>query len=45
MSTSPRVSVLVPAWNDGAYLDEALASLAAQTWGDFEVVISDDIKR
>ena len=42
MSSAPRVSVLVPAWNDGVYLDAALRCLADQTWSDFEVVIADD---
>lgn len=42
MTGAPRVSVLVPAWNDGSYLDAALRSLAAQTWRDFEAVIADD---
>ena len=42
MTGSARVSVLVPAWNDGPYLDAALRSLAAQTWTDFEAVIADD---
>jgi GT2 family glycosyltransferase len=41
-SHPPRVSVLVPAWNDGEFLDTALRSLAAQTWGDFEAVVADD---
>lgn len=41
-SIAPRVSVLVPAWNDGSYIDAALRSLAAQTWRDFEVVVADD---
>jgi hypothetical protein len=38
----PRISVLVPCFNDGAYIDEALDSVFAQTYGDFEVVIVDD---
>lgn len=42
MSSPPRVSILVPAWNDGAHLEAALRSLAEQTWRDFEVVIADD---
>jgi glycosyltransferase involved in cell wall biosynthesis len=42
MTSSPLVSVLVPAYNDGAYLDAALHSLAAQTCGDFEAVVADD---
>lgn len=32
----------MPAFNDQAYLAEALDSLAAQTFADFEVVVSDD---
>lgn len=38
----PRVSVLVPCWNDASYLDAALESVAAQSHPDFEVVVSDD---
>ncbi|HVS10406.1 MAG TPA: glycosyltransferase [Planctomycetota bacterium] len=38
----PKVSVLVPCFNDGRFLGEALASIAAQSFGDFEVVVSDD---
>ena len=39
---APLVSVIVPAYNDAAYMDTSLASLRAQTFTDFEVVISDD---
>lgn len=42
MSTPPRVSVLLPIYNGGKYLDAALASLAAQTFRDFEVLAIDD---
>ncbi len=45
MSTSgrvPRISVLMPVHNAGAFLDEALGSLAAQTFRDFELVAVDD---
>ena len=38
----PRVSVIMPVFNAGAYLTEALASVAAQTSRDYEVVIVDD---
>lgn len=38
----PRVSVLVPCWNDGRFLDEALRSVAAQSFGDFEAIVADD---
>jgi glycosyltransferase involved in cell wall biosynthesis len=39
---SARVSVIVPCWNDGAFLDEALASVAAQTMRDHETIVVDD---
>lgn len=39
---SPRVSVVVTCHNLGAYLDEALDALEAQTFQDFEVVVVDD---
>jgi len=40
--SAPRVSVLVPCWNDGRFLDEALRSVAAQSFGDFEAIVADD---
>jgi glycosyltransferase involved in cell wall biosynthesis len=42
MAEIPLISVLVPVYNDGAFLDGTLASIAAQSCGDFEVIISDD---
>jgi glycosyltransferase involved in cell wall biosynthesis len=38
----PRVSIVMPVFNAGAHLPEALASVAAQTHRDFELVIVDD---
>ena len=38
----PRVSVVVPIYNVEAYLGSCLESLAAQTFGDIEVVMVDD---
>ena len=38
----PRVSVLVPVYNCGPYLDEALWSVRNQTYEDFEVVVVND---
>ena len=38
----PRVSVIMPVYNAGPYLAEALASVAAQSDQDYEVVIVDD---
>ncbi|MDB4673303.1 glycosyltransferase [Verrucomicrobiales bacterium] len=38
----PRVSVVLPAYNAEATISEALESLAAQTYRDFEVIVVDD---
>ena len=39
---APAVTVVVPTYNRGAMLREALGSLASQTTADFEVVVVDD---
>ncbi len=39
---TPLVSVLLPVRNGAPHLDEALASLAAQTLDDIEVIVVDD---
>ena len=36
---TPQVSVAVPVYNGERYLREALDSLLAQTFGDFELII------
>ena len=39
---APRVSVVVPCHNGGRFLESLLASLATQTFRDFEIVVVDD---
>ncbi|KAA2314349.1 glycosyltransferase [Pseudooceanicola sediminis] len=38
----PKATIVVPAYNVAATLQETLRSLLAQTYGDFEVVVVDD---
>lgn len=38
----PHVSIVVPAYNTLKTLPETIASLCAQTYGDFEVIVVDD---
>lgn len=38
----PAVSIVVPCYNGGRFLDALMASLARQTFRDFEIVIVDD---
>lgn len=42
MSSSPAVSVVVPTYRRLTFLPQALESALAQTWGDFEVVLTDN---
>lgn len=42
MPMSPRVSVVVPCFNYGRFVAEAVASILAQSFRDFEVIVVDD---
>ena len=39
---NPTVSVVVPTYNYGRFLDEAIQSVLDQTFKDFELIIVDD---
>jgi glycosyltransferase involved in cell wall biosynthesis len=42
MSRAPRVSVVMAAYNEQAFLQEAVESVLAQSFSDYELIISDD---
>lgn len=42
METTPLISVIVPVYNAGAYLEECLESIIGQTYGNLEVILVDD---
>lgn len=39
---NPRVSVIIPVYNGSQYLVEAVQSVLAQTYQDYEVIVADD---
>ncbi len=39
---APRISVLMPCYNHGVFIDEAVGSVLAQTFQDFEIIVVDD---
>jgi glycosyltransferase involved in cell wall biosynthesis len=38
----PKVSVIIPVYNGAATISRALDSVFAQTFADFEVIVTDD---
>src|SRR4029079_11859036 len=41
MSSSPAVSVIIPAFHEATYIDRLLQALTRQNYKDFEVIVSD----
>ena len=42
MTTAPRVSICLPVYNGGAWLEQAIGSALAQSFDDFELIVSDN---
>ena len=42
MASTPTISVVMPVYNAAAYLAEAVESVLAQSFGDFEFIVVND---
>lgn len=42
MQIKPKISVLIPTYNYGRFLDETIQSVLSQTYTDFELVVVDN---
>lgn len=42
MTSMSKVSVIIPCFNDGKYIEEAIVSVRNQTYDDIEIIICDD---
>ena len=40
--TDPHISVIMPVYNDGRFLNEAIESILSQTYSNFEFIVIDD---
>ena len=41
-TNAPKVSVIIPAYNNGKYIEQAIESVFKQTFPDYEVIVVDD---
>ena len=42
MSTTPKVSVIIPVYNGMEFIERSIKSLLEQTLTDFEILVVDD---
>lgn len=42
MQSSPELSIIIPNYNNAAFLDDSLQSILNQTFKDYEIIICDD---
>jgi glycosyltransferase involved in cell wall biosynthesis len=40
--SSPSISIVIPTWNYGRFIGDAITSVLAQNWPNLEMIVSDD---